>query len=1070
MDGLQDSIRALTTQEQWEGANSLFEGGGVMNVRISSRQVTARVVNDQGGLENVLISNRNDCLNGRCSCSLHTQWCKHIIAVLLLIAREEPEFLKNLSTIAQNEGNAVEDTAILQGNSRIKEGGSQAVSVETLRSFLSNDSSRASLKLKCETELPALHLSTQRLVLSGNLNYNGVDYSIVNIRKIVDGAHASGGMNLNVFSPQAQQAMQFLVKYARFSTNEISLDSEQVCDLFHCLLESSILHTPSGVLRINKGQPQLVFNVKERNCEVATVAFSLFISGRGILSEEELHIISGRAGYWFGSGNEFWWLPGIIPFNWLRLFIHGATMQISLDELSRLVHLCESKSLPCRVEFQELSAMTELPVGKMKPVLTLDWHTDGLVADLQFDYGGKRVEAFGQQVLWVGKQFVQRDMDAEEAAMNELRGYGFTQVDDTWHGLRIKDKKQIYHFITQIGMNLSPRWHTFWTPQMRLNAMMASDAGISVSAGNEGNGWFETKCDIVAVDGTPVPFQLAVEALENDDSYIRLPSGAVIHLTDEVFMLLRVLLKCASKRHDNNLDFDKVHSVLLADVLEPYWNGPKPNWCALRDYLLNPDKIGKLVDNRFMPRTLRGYQREGVKWLTLLEQNGFNGILADEMGLGKTIQALSIVLLRKKTESAYGPSLVVCPSSLLDNWHSEARRFTPSLKVIKITGTERSHLFSKIQEHDLAITSYALLRRDILEYEGVEFDYVILDEAQHIKNPKTANAHACRELRARHKLILTGTPMENSLSELWSLFAFLLPGYLGNMREFRHEFEQKGPDDKKLELSRRLSSMIRPFVLRRTKAEVCSELPPKLEQDLYCEMSGEQRRLYDSILLASRAFLNRIKTMNLKWSEQRMEMLAMITRLRQVCLHPALLPPEFLKGFGSDIPSVKMELAKEVILEAIDSGHRILLFSQFTALLRMFPKWLEDANIQFEYMDGKTRDRQSRVDLFNSNSDIAVFLLSLKAGGVGLNLQGADTVIHFDQWWNPMVEDQATDRSHRIGQCRTVTSIRLVTRNTIEEKILKLQDSKRMLFNNVLGNSASSIADINIDDVNFILS
>ncbi|MBQ7651844.1 MAG: SNF2 helicase associated domain-containing protein, partial [Victivallales bacterium] len=808
MDGLQDSIRALTTQEQWEGANSLFEGGGVMNVRISSRQVPARVVNDNGGLENVLVSNRSNCLNGRCSCSLHTQWCKHIIAVLLLTAREEPEFLKNLCAVAPAESLATAEPEVQQDSSKIKDGCCQAISVENLRGFLSNESPHASLKLRCETELPALQLSTQRLVLAGSLNYNGVDYSIVNMRKIVDGAHASGGMNLNVFAPQAQQAMQFLVKYARFSTNEISLESELVSDLFHCLLESSILSTPSGVVRINKGQPQLVFNVKERKGDIATVSFSLFISGRGILSEN-LHIITGRSGYWFGSGKEYWWLPGVIPFNWLRLFINQATMQISLDELSHLVHICDAKVFPCRMEFQELTALTELPIGRMKPVLTLDWHTDGLVADLQFDYGGKRVEAFGPQVLWVGNQFIQRDMEAEEAAMNELRGYGFMQVDDTWHGLRIKDKKDIYHFITQIGMNLSPRWHTFWTPQMRLNAMMASDAGIAVSAGNEGNGWFETKCDIIAIDGTPVPFQLAVEAVENEDSYIRLPSGAVIHLTDDVFTLLRVLLKCASKRKDDNLDFDKVHSVLLADVLEPYWSGPKPDWCSLRDYLLNPGKIGKLVDNRFMPRSLRGYQRDGVKWLALLEQNGFNGILADEMGLGKTIQALSIVLLRKKTGSAYGPSLVVCPSSLLDNWHSEACRFTPSLRIIKITGTERSQLFSRVQDYDLAITSYALLRRDIIEYEGIEFDYIILDEAQHIKNPRTANAHACRELRARHKLILTGTPMENSLIELWSLFSFLLPGYLGNMREFRQEYDQKYSDDRKLELTRRLSSMIR---------------------------------------------------------------------------------------------------------------------------------------------------------------------------------------------------------------------------------------------------------------------
>jgi SNF2 family DNA or RNA helicase len=465
---------------------------------------------------------------------------------------------------------------------------------------------------------------------------------------------------------------------------------------------------------------------------------------------------------------------------------------------------------------------------------------------------------------------------------------------------------------------------------------------------------------------------------------------------------------------------------------------------------------------------LRGYQKDGVRWLRLLEECGFHGVLADEMGLGKTVQALAAVLAHRQALGVAKPSIVVCPTSLVENWLVETQRFVPELKAMAVRGSDRAELLAEVGNHDLVVTSYALLRRDIVEYEAYDFDYIILDEAQHIKNPRTANATACKELRGDHRLVLTGTPIENSLSEIWSIFDFLLPGYLGSQKEFRQDYESAAPDEERDRSLRELASHVHPFILRRTKEEVCEELPPKMEQVLFCELGSEQRHLYNTVLAAGRQMLHQAQGEG--WRRHRFELLSILMRLRQICCHPDLLPEDFREGFDSPIPSVKMDLAREVILEAIDSGSRILLFSQFTSVLKLLPPWLKENGIRYEYLDGSTKDRQMRVDRFNADDGIPIFLLSLKAGGTGLNLTGANTVIHYDQWWNPMVEDQATDRTHRIGQTRNVTAIKLVARHTIEEKILALQESKRDLFRRLIAGAPGRLGELTEEDVAFLLS
>jgi SNF2 family DNA or RNA helicase len=434
-----------------------------------------------------------------------------------------------------------------------------------------------------------------------------------------------------------------------------------------------------------------------------------------------------------------------------------------------------------------------------------------------------------------------------------------------------------------------------------------------------------------------------------------------------------------------------------------------------------------------------------VAWLEFLRVNRFGGILADEMGLGKTLQTLAFLksVVERRTENQ--PSLIVCPTSLVFNWVAEAAKFTPELKVIALHGAKRGELFEEIPRTDLAVTSYALIRRDADLYRGIEFDTVVLDEAQHIKNRQTQNAQAVKAIRAKNKFVLTGTPIENSVLDLWSIFDFLMPGYLGSATDFKERYEAPIVRENNAEAKTRLARRIRPFLLRRLKTEVAKDLPEKIEQVSFCELTAEQQEVYQQVLESSRQEISSaVGQQGLQKS--RMVILTALLRLRQVCCDLRLLK---LEG-ATEGNSGKVELFGELLQEVIDGGHRVLVFSQFTEMLKLLKEQLAGQSIEYAYLDGSTRDRAKVVEDFQMAEKVPVFLISLKAGGVGLNLTAADTVIHFDPWWNPAVEAQATDRAHRIGQTRVVTSYKLITKGTVEEKILNLQNKKRELIQSTL--------------------
>ena len=460
---------------------------------------------------------------------------------------------------------------------------------------------------------------------------------------------------------------------------------------------------------------------------------------------------------------------------------------------------------------------------------------------------------------------------------------------------------------------------------------------------------------------------------------------------------------------------------------------------------------------------LRTYQKIGYKWLRTLEQYKMGGILADDMGLGKTIQLLAVILSYvQKNKGNVKPSIIICPSSLALNWYNEIQKFTPTLKALVISDDylERKRKIEEICKYQVIITSYDSLKRDIDLYENFCFKYVVADEAQYIKNNNTKNSKAIKTINAETKFALTGTPIENSLSELWSIFDFIMPGYLYKYKKFKELYETPIIKEQNEDVMNKLKKQIEPFVLRRTKGEVLTELPDKTVTILNNEMSEEQYNIYMSYMAQARKEIMSQIDIN-GFEKSQIKILSLLMRLRQICCHPKL----FLREYEGE--SSKLNQCIEIIQDAVLGGHKILLFSSYTSMFEIIEEKLKNIGVKYLKLTGQTKvgERIELVDKFNTDENIKVFLISLKAGGTGLNLTGADMVIHYDPWWNLSAENQATDRTYRIGQKRNVQVYKLITKNSIEEKIYELQQKKAKLIDNMLSTDATFINKLSKDDI-----
>lgn len=561
-------------------------------------------------------------------------------------------------------------------------------------------------------------------------------------------------------------------------------------------------------------------------------------------------------------------------------------------------------------------------------------------------------------------------------------------------------------------------------------------------------------------------------ALSSGNSFIQRKGKTILLDGDAIMQALEIFEDCAIKENAKNLrKVDSIYSSYVYTTLNELDGvevSASKKWMERVKALNNHDKVKQVNASSKLNGSLRSYQQEGLNWLRFLECRGFCGILADEMGLGKTVQTLAwLQLNRSDKEHQDLPSLIICPTSLVENWLEEANRFTPNLKTLVLQGSDRHHLWEKIVESDLVITSYALMRRDIEHHLKNIYAIAILDEAQQIKNRTTQNALAAKKIVAHHRLVLSGTPIENSVTDLWSIMDFLMPNYLGNHKSFHEKYELPIINGGNLgEVAQsKLKRKLKPFLLRRLKKEVAKDLPPKIERVAPCKLTEDQLIVYRQILEDSKNHITKIVEKR-GFNKSRMEILKTLLRLRQTCNHIDLLN---LKDVKSKHPSGKMDLFFSLLNEAISGSHRVLVFSQFTTMLSILRTEMEKQHYKYCYLDGGTKNRQDVVRLFNRDHSIPVFLMSLKAGGTGLNLTGADMVIHFDPWWNPAVENQATDRAHRIGQKRTVYSVKLITKGTIEEKVLALQESKKNMIDATLTSDEQIMQKLTWEDVQELL-
>ncbi|MDR3392521.1 MAG: DEAD/DEAH box helicase [Sulfuriferula sp.] len=513
---------------------------------------------------------------------------------------------------------------------------------------------------------------------------------------------------------------------------------------------------------------------------------------------------------------------------------------------------------------------------------------------------------------------------------------------------------------------------------------------------------------------------------------------------------------------DGKLELTSLHATRLAELetnARPRWLGGE-RLLALGQRLKSFTGIAAVPVPQGLNATLRGYQQEGLNWLQFLREYGLGGILADDMGLGKTLQTLAHLLVEKQSGRGDKPSLVIAPTSLMFNWMAEAARFTPDLRVLLLHGLDRKQYFEQINDFDLVLTTYPLLARDKEFLTAQPFHFLILDEAHAIKNPKALSTQIVHQIQARHRLALTGTPMENHLGELWSLFHFLLPGLLGSAEAFKRQFRTPIEKHEDHQRSIALAQRVKPFMLRRTKVQVVTELPAKTDIIRSCELIGAQRDLYESVRAVMQDKIRReIDTKGFRKSQ--IVILDALLKLRQVCCDPRLLK---LPAARKVHQSAKLDMLTSLLPEMIEEGRRILLFSQFTSMLDLIEPELADLKIPFVRLTGDTQDRATPVKQFQ-NGDVPLFLISLKAGGVGLNLTAADTVIHYDPWWNPAVEDQATGRAHRIGQLNPVFAFKLTTIGTVEEKIIHMQEKKRALAQGILGDAAVGVGAFSPDEL-----
>ncbi len=741
-------------------------------------------------------------------------------------------------------------------------------------------------------------------------------------------------------------------------------------------------------------------------------------------------------------------------FAWVPTLRRAGAVTVPAAKADDLVaQLLQMPSLPRLKLPEELRVAEETVPPRPRLVVKLAKQQYGapvLHAELSFDYDGVIVPArpMTRGTFKPGsRKFLLRNANAEQEADRELTRLGM-RTGWSAGGPVLELKPTLLPKLTRELVAAG------WIVEAEGKLYrQASEFKLEVHTDRD---WFDLN-GAASFDGRAVPFPRLLEALHKGQTSILLDDGSFGMVPEDWLKKYGLIAKMGTVEGDA-VRFSRTQVGVLDSLLA---SRPEvafdEQFGRARDELRKFQGIEPVDPPKAFKGTLREYQREGLGWLKFLRKFGFGGCLADDMGLGKTVQVLALLAGKRN-----GPALVVVPRSLVFNWKQEAARFAPKLKVLDHTGTARDRTGESFKNFDLVLTTYGTLRNDAATFADIRFDTCILDESQAAKNAATETAKAVRVVQADHRLAMSGTPVENHLGELWTLFDFLNPGMLGRATlTGSGSGSIRNPDAETREF---LAKALRPYILRRTKAQVAKDLPLKTEQTVYCDLEPAQRQVYDELRDHYRAsLLAHVDSVGLKRSQ--IQVLAALLRLRQAACHPGLIDKT-----RTDEASAKLDVLLPQLQELSESGQKALVFSQFTSLLDIVRKRLTAEGVKFEYLDGRTRDRDKRVERFQTDPKCQLFLVSLKAGGVGLNLTAAEYVFLLDPWWNPAVEAQAIDRSHRIGQTKPVFAYRLIARGTVEEKVLELQQSKRELADAILGGDGRLVTDLKREDLELLLS
>lgn len=884
----------------------------------------------------------------------------------------------------------------------------------------------------------------------------------------------------DVFEPNSFGLLDFVMKYAeiikyanesskeyayygtQLSDRYITISNTGIDDLFDVLKNTNVQFQVNGkesTLYFNDCSPDIKFNVEEAGEE-----YKIYPN----IDIYEYELIRGKEYTYFLMKNNLYRCSKEFTENELKVVeVFRKNFEPEIKFYKEDIPTLFSLVFPKIKKSMEIDKLNQAEVEKyipedlyVKVYLDYDFRNH-ITADIKFVYGDFEFNPLAEEKIDIA-----RDISKEDEVLELFRKVGF-MLDVRNTRLILVEDDLIYNFLSIEVEEFMQQFEVLATDNFKQKEIRGPKIGnLGVKIEN----------NLLQVDLSNINFDISelreiMKQYKLKKKYHRLRDGSFLQLEENETMdfidgITEQIDVDFSAIEKGELKFPIYRTMYLDRLLK---NIKTTEVLKEDSYKSLIRKIEEKENNYInlpvgLNASLRTYQKVGFEWLKVLEEYNFGGILADDMGLGKTIQIIAVILSYVQSESNPKPSIVICPSSLTLNWQNEINKFAPSIKSIVIRGglAERRRQINSIKDYNVVITSYDLLKRDIEFYEEAknEFKYIIADEAQYIKNNNTQNAKAIKQIIGETRYALTGTPIENSLSELWSIFDFILPGYLFSYKKFKENFEIPITRDDDQGKMNKLKMLIEPFILRRIKSEVLTELPDKTISILNNEMQEEQEMIYMSYLQsAKQEAINEINTNGFEKSQ--IKILALLMRLRQICCHPSL----FIDNYKGE--SSKLIQCVELIKDAVESGHKILLFSGYTGMFDILEKELEKENIKYFKLTGATKvgERIKLVDEFNENDEIKVFLISLKAGGTGLNLIGADMVIHYDPWWNLSAENQATDRTYRIGQKRNVQVYKLITKNSIEEKIYELQQRKAKLIDNMLSTNETFINKLSREDI-----